>query len=358
MAIDDIRSLIDKIDKQIVKLLDRRVELTDKISEEKKKSGSSFFVPSREKEILKKVLRTAKRFPKESLSIIFKNIFQTCRNLEEPLKIAYLGPAGTYSHESALRIFGTLVNHIPFESIADVFNAVETGNAHYGVVPFENTTEGVVTHTIDLFWLSDLKIVGEYFLPVSNCLLSLENSISKIKKLYSHPQAFAQTRTWVSMNLPGVKLIETTSTAEAAKIVTKIKNSAAIASVAASKIYGLKIIAENIQDMETNVTRFLIIGKNNSNKVTGNDKTSILFTTKDRPGALYDVLTCFKKENVNMSKIESRPVKGRPWEYFFFVDLAGHIEDLKIKRSILKASEKAMDFKVLGSYPVEEDNKE
>jgi chorismate mutase/prephenate dehydratase len=357
MSLKAIRRKIDAVDRAIVKLLDQRVGLVGEVGRLKKQDGTSWFVPSREAEVLRAVTAVRKRFPADALETVFRTVFQACRSLEESLRIACLGPAGTYSHEAALRLFGTGVSYKTLGSIADIFDAVEEGAAHYGVVPFENTTEGIVTHTVDLFWSSDLRVINELYLPVSNCVLSRESSLSRIRRVYSHPQPLAQARKWLAANLPSAKLIETGSTAEAARMVKGMKNAAAVASEAASRIYRLNVLARDIQDLEVNVTRFLVLSRTNANRPTGKDKTSVVFTVKDKPGALFSILSCFKEEGVNMSKIESRPFRGRPWEYFFFVDLTGHEADAAIRRAVVKVRAKTIDFKILGSYPCESEGR-
>lgn len=351
MPLTGLRSEIDAVDREIVRLLDRRAELVARIGKEKRRADLGVYVPSREAEVLRKVRRRRRRFPLEALEEIFRTVFRACRSLEGPLRIACLGPAGTYSHEAALRLFGAESSYRTESSIAEVFRSVEDRQADYGVVPFENTTEGVVTHTIDLFWNSPLRIVGELYLPVSHCLLSRERSLASVRRVYSHYQALAQARSWLMANLPAARTVEVSSTAEAARRVARLRHAAAVASEAAARIYGLRVLARDIHDVETNVTRFLVLGRSSENRPTGSDKTSVLFTVQDRPGALFAILSAFKDERVNMSKIESRPVRGRPWEYFFFVDLEGHEEDPAIRRAVGQARRRAVEFRILGSYP-------
>jgi len=351
MSLPKLRKQIDAVDRSLVELLERRLKLVNAVSAEKKKNGGQVFVPSREKDVLDRALARRKKFPADALRRVFGQIFQVSRSLEENLLIGFLGPAGTYSHEAAIRLFGTDVTYVPFKTITDLFEAVSDGSVHYSIVPFENTTEGVVTHTIDMFRSYDVRIASEFYLPISNCLLSMEKDLSRIRKIYSHRQAISQTRRWVEANLPWARIIETDSTAVAAMTVRKMKAAAAIASAAAARIYGLRILGENIQDLETNVTRFVVLSRENVNRPTGRDKTSVLFTVKDQPGALYSILSCFKSEGVNMSKIESRPFRGRAWEYFFFVDLSGHQDDGPIRKSLSRIAKKTIDLNILGSYP-------
>lgn len=351
MDIQKLREEINNIDKGIVDLLDKRVSLVMKIGHEKKRSGKNVYYPSRERQVLDRVLEVRKKFPESALERIFSQIFQVSRSMEEELKIAFFGPEGTYTHLAALQIFGDDVRHIPLKTISELFDAVVTGTVHYSVVPFENTTEGIVTHTIDMFNQYDAKIISEFTMRITHSLLSKEKSISTVRKIYSHRQPIAQCRKWIEFNLPHAEVIETESTAMAAKLVARTKGSAAIASEAAASLYGLRILKPQIQDLQDNFTRFLVIGRENDNSPTERDKTSILFTCKDEPGALYSILSFFVQAKINLSKIESRPFRGRPWEYFFFVDIAGHEKDERVRKVLEKIRTKTIDLKVLGSYP-------
>ncbi len=347
-----LRKQIDKIDREILKLLNKRAALAIKIGKLKRKTGEDFYIPNREKEILLKLLNENKGpLPQESLQNIFTEIFHAGRVLQSKLKIAYLGPGATFTHLAAVKNFGKYCDFIPLKTIKDVFIEVEKGRADYGVVPIENSTEGVVNHTLDMFMESDLKICSELNLPIELCLLSKFSDIKKIKKIYSHPQATGQCRNWLEATLPDVEISETTSTASAAQLAKKSNiPSAAIASSIAGEIYGLKIIARGIEDSSENYTRFLIIGKQSSER-SGQDKTSIMFSIKDRVGALHDMLVPFKKYNINLTKIESRPTKKKAWEYVFFLDFIGHIEDKKVKKALSELSNQCVYLKVLGSYP-------
>jgi chorismate mutase/prephenate dehydratase len=289
---------------------------------------------------------------RDALEAIYREIMSVSLSLEEPLKIAYLGPEATFTHLAALKRFGSQVKYIACNSIADVFLDVEKDVAHYGVVPIENTIEGAVTHTLDMFMDSDLRICTQIILDVSHNLLA-GCPKNKIKRIYSNPQVFGQCRIWLQENLPNAEKIEVSSTTRAAQIAAREKNSAAIASVLAAKVYKLKIIASDIEDSPHNITRFLVIGKTEVPE-TGNDKTSIMFSIKDRVGALHDMLVPFKKYHINLTKIESRPSKKKAWDYYFFVDLEGHRNNPKVKRALLELENKCTFLKVLGSYPVGE----
>ncbi|MFH0947386.1 MAG: prephenate dehydratase [Elusimicrobiota bacterium] len=354
MMIKKIRSKIDEVDEGILKLLNERVKLAIEIGKIKSKKKEDIFVPVREKEIVANLKKLNKGpITDEDLSDIFREILNISRSIQKKLKISYFGPAATFTHLAAIKIFGRNVEYIPGESIKDVFAEVERGLADYGVVPIENSTEGVVNHTLDMFVDSDLKITSEIFLEILHCLLSGETLIQKIKKVYSHPQAIAQTRNWIEKNLKDAKIIEVASTSEAARIAKKEKGSAAISSVVASEIYGLNILAENIEDYKNNFTRFLVIGKK-SPAASSSDKTSIMFSVKDRVGVLHDTLVPFKKYGLNLTKIESRPTRKKAWEYIFFVDFIGHIDSKNVKKALAELEKSCSLLKVLGSYPTGE----
>lgn len=352
--IERIRNKIDRIDEGILKLLNERVKLAIEIGKIKSKKKEDVFVPLREKEIISN-LKNLNKGPitGEALSDIFREILNVSRAIQKKIKVSYFGPAATFTHLAALKIFGRCVEYIPVESIKDVFTEVEKGRADYGVVPIENSTEGVVNHTLDMFVDSDLKITSEIFLEISHYLLSGENAIQKIKKVYSHPQAIAQTRNWIEKNLKDAKIVEVASTSEAARLARKEKNTAAISSVVASEIYGLNILAENIEDYKKNFTRFLIIGMQYPPS-SGCDKTSIMFSVKDRVGALHDMLVPFKKHKLNLTKIESRPTRKKAWEYIFFVDFVGHIDNKNVRKALSELEKSCSLLKVLGSYPIGE----
>jgi chorismate mutase/prephenate dehydratase len=281
-----------------------------------------------------------------------ETVFKIYRGMFKEIVVAYLGPEGTFTHQAALIKFGEKARYIPVKTIDEVFKEVEKKRADYGVVPIENSIEGVVTHTLDVFIESDLKITSEIILEIHHFLLSREKTIRDIKKLYSHPQAIAQCRNWISQNLPDVEIYETESTTSAVKRILNEKKSAAIASEVAASMYNLNIIAERIEDFRENITRFLVIGNNFSEK-TGNDKTSILFSIKDKVGALHDILVPFKKEKINLTRIESRPSKKKAWEYVFFVDFTGHKDEPNVKKALDKIKNSTIFLKILGSYPKE-----
>ncbi len=351
MELKKLRRKIDSIDRNVTKLLNLRARITLEVAKIKRKKGSSAYSPDREREILRN-LSLINKGPLSiaSLEAIYREIMSSSLSLDKPPKIAYLGPEATFTHLAALKRFGSQVEYIACDSIADVFLGVERETADYGVVPIENSVEGAVTHTMDMFVDSDLKICAQIILDVSHNLLA--NCLKdKIKRIYSNPQVFGQCRIWLRENLPTVETVEVSSTTRAAQIAKGEQYSACIASLLAAKVYKLKVIASDIEDSPHNITRFLVIGKNSAGE-TGYDKTSILFSIKDRVGALHDMLLPFKKYGINLTKIESRPSKKKAWDYYFFVDLEGHQQNRRIKRALLELESKCNFLKILGSYPV------
>jgi len=354
--IEDLRNQIDQIDKEIVGLLNKRAQAAKQIGEIKKRNQISVRNLQREKEVISNVLEENEKygvFPKEALEIIYKEIISAISSLEGAVKIAYFGPKATFTHQAAISHFGLSSDYIACDSISMVFELVESGNAHYGVVPIENTIEGVVNHTIDLLMDAGLLIVGEIIIPINLFLLSTENDIAKINKVYSHKHALAQSRKFLEKHLPFAEILEAKSTANACEIAQKEQGSAAIASEVASYVYGLNILAKSIQDQKNNFTRFLIIGKTPT-KLTGNDKTSFIMGVKNQTGALYKALEVFYRNNINLTKIESRPSKKKIWDDIFYVDTEGHIEDNNVKSALEELEKNNQLIKFLGSYPKDE----
>ncbi|ADY74045.1 chorismate mutase [Desulfurobacterium thermolithotrophum DSM 11699] len=350
--LSQLREEIDKIDREVLALLNRRAKLAQEVGEIKKQEGLPFYVPGREAKILSKLEEINQGpLPAESVRAIFREIISACRALEEPTKVAYLGPKATFTHLAALKQFGSSSNLRPMDSIGEVFNEVEKGRVDYGVVPIENSIEGVVNYTIDMFFDTDLKICGEIFVPVNLHLMSKESDLSQIKKVYSHRHAIAQARKWISEYLPKVDIEEVSSTSKAAELASQEPNTAAIASEAAAYLYDLSILARNIQELSKNFTRFLVIGKEDSEFPSGRDKTSIMFSTKHVAGSLFKALQPFAIYDVNLSKIESRPTKKRPWEYVFFVDIEGHRKNERVAKALKELQSNTTFFKILGSYP-------
>jgi len=349
--LDKLRKKIDAIDDEILELLNRRSEVVIGVGSIKRTQKSRFYKPDRERQILERLTDGNKGpFPNDALKAIYREILSASVSLEEPLKVSCLGPLATYTHLAALRHFGSSAAFLPVDSIKKVFENVETNKAEYGVVPIENSNEGVVSHTLDMFIDSELQVVAEIIIEISHNLLSKQTDRSKIRKIYSHPQGLAQCRGWLETNMPGVPVAESTSTAKAAELSAKEMNTAAIASEIAARMYDLNILERNIQDNRRNITRFLVISKEFPHR-TGNDKTSVMFSIKHKPGALYEVLLPFKRTKINLTKIESRPSKRKAWEYIFFVDMEGHIEDKKIRKAIDSLKENCLYLKILGSYP-------
>ena len=352
MQLKKLRDEIDKLDKRLLELLNQRAKEVVKVSSLKKKKRVSTYSPEREAKILAHLKKCNKGpLSSQDLEAIYGEILSVCRSLRTTLKVGYLGPKGTFTHLAATKKFGKKPEYIAADSISDVFERVDRQEVDYGVVPIENSIEGVVNYTLDMFLESNLKVCAEITLNISHSLLS-KTSLDKIKRIYSNPQVFAQCRHWILTNLAGVELIESSSTAKAAQQAKKDAYGACIGNKILTGIYGLRIIRSSIEDAPHNYTRFLVISKNDGGH-SGNDKTSILFAVKDRVGALHDVLASFKKHKINLTKIESRPSKKKAWEYYFFVDFNGHRASANIEK-VLKRLEKDCSFvKVLGSYPKE-----
>lgn len=353
MDLKNYRSKIDRVDKKITELLNERAHLVEKISEVKKGKNLHIFQPSRHHKILKKILRENKGpLSEKHLENIFTEILSACLELQHPMKVAYLGPQGTFTHQAAIKKFGRSINYVTCNDIRKVFAMVASHDAHLGVVPIENSIEGVVNHTLDMFVDSNLKICSEIILKISLCLLSNQKSLKGIKKVYSHPQVFGQAKGWLETNLPQATYIPCSSTSQAAKLAKREKNAASVGSQVLSEIYNLNVLHTDVQDYLYNVTRFLVISREDS-LPTGDDKTSLVFATHDKPGALFETLKPFKASRVNLTKIESRPSRRRAWEYFFFVDFEGHRENKKIKNVLNKLAKELLFLKILGSYPRE-----
>ena len=347
----DLRGDIDAIDEEILNLLNRRARIVIEVAGIKRKENTRFYSPEREKEILQRLISINKGpFPNSAIKPLFREILSASLSLEQPLKVAYFGPVATFTHLAAMRYFGSSAVLIPAEGIKDVFESVYSGQTEYGVVPVENSNEGVVSYTLDMFMDYDLKISGEVMLKISHNLLSRSGDKTKIKKIYSHLQPTAQCRKWLERNVPGIPILESTSTAKAAEMASREEDAAAIASEVAAKIYDLHFVERHIEDYKDNYTRFFVISWEPS-KRTGTDKTSIMFSTKDRPGALFTILEPFKQAKINLTKIESRPSKRKAWEYIFFVDMGGHMDDKKVKKAIDEVKEGCLYLKILGSYP-------
>ncbi len=353
MSLQNLRRRIDRIDKKIVGLLDMRTNLSLHIGKIKAKEGKGVYSPDRERQVLGRVKQANKGpITDSALEAIYREIMSASLAAEKPLKVAYLGPEATFANLAAIKRFGSQVEYLPCDSIADVFLNVEREAADYGVVPIENSIEGAVSYTMDMLAESELKICAQVILDVSHNLLS-NCPKNKIKKVYSNPMVFGQCKIWLQQNLPGLEMVEVSSTTRAAQIAAKDNSGAAIASLLAARVYKLKVIAKDIEDSPHNVTRFLVIARYDVGP-TGSDKTSIIFSIKDKVGALHDMLVPFKKHRINLTKIESRPSKKKAWDYYFFVDLEGHRLDKKVKKALGELEAQCRFIKVLGSYPLEE----
>ncbi len=346
-----LREVIDHIDTQLLTLLSARGEKVKRIGELKKEAKTRFYVPEREEKILARLKElNPGPFSHEAVETVFREILSASLALESPLKIAYLGPEATFTHLAGIKRFGLSAQFQPQSSIQKVFQEVALKRADFGVVPIENSTEGVVSYTLDLFVEFPLKICGEVKLSITHNLLSHAVNLSEIKKVYSHPHALAQCRAWLDKNLPGVQTIDVASTAKAAEIASVEKDAAAIASEYAATRYGLAVLAKHLEDHPNNYTRFAVIGHQACGR-TKHDKTSIMFSAKDEVGVLHRLLAPLAKSKINLTKIESRPLKGRAWEYIFFVDLEGHQEESKVKKALEAMSRSCAFLKILGSYP-------
>ncbi len=351
MNLDDWRSRINDLDNQILDLLNQRAEAALRIGDLKRRQALPAYVPGREADILARLsARNGGPLTPDGLRAIWREILSACRALERPLRVSYLGPRATFTHQAALQQFGGSVDLVPARSIADVFDDVEHGRADHGVVPVENTTEGAVNVTLDRLIDSDTVICGEVLLPIAQCLLSRAEMPGDIKVVASHPQGLAQCRQWLAAHLPDVHTQETTSTAAAAEMAAGDVTVAAIASELAGQLYGVPVLQARIEDSPDNATRFLVIGRQPS-APTGRDKTSIVFAMKDEPGVLFRILEPCARLGINLSKIESRPAKRRPWRHVSFVDLEGHRETPAVASVLDEIGTRTLFLKVLGSYP-------
>jgi len=350
MTLEELRGAIDGIDDRILDLLRERAELVEKVGQVKDKSGESYYAPEREEALLRRLVAANRsRLPESSLRAIYREILSSMRALEQTIKVAYLGPRSTFSHQAAARQFGSAVELLPERTIADVFEAVERGRAHYGVVPIENSQEGSVNATLDRFMDSEARICAQIFLPVELDLLG-RGPLERVRKIYSHPQPFGQCRRWLAEHMPSAECIEVSSTARAAEMAAADDAAAALAGSQAGEEFGLPVLARAIQDSASNVTRFFVIGRQPA-RPSGRDKTSVMFAVKDQPGALAKALAPFEKSGISLSRIESRPSKRQAWEYYFFADIAGHAEDKEVAAALKELSGVCAFTRILGSYP-------
>jgi chorismate mutase/prephenate dehydratase len=343
------RAEIDAIDDELTKLINRRADLARAIGQLK---NGAVYRPEREAQILRRVRsNSAGPLTAESIVHLFQEIMSACRNLEKKISVAYLGPKGTYSHEATRRHFGAQATLVDCASIDEVFRKVEAGLADYGVVPVENSTEGAIGRTLDLLLHTPLKIGGEIVLPIHHCLMGKPKRAVKIESLYSHAQSFAQCHLWLQAHYPAAKQIAVASNAQAAQWARQHARSAAIASQAAAAFYKLNVYAENIEDEPHNTTRFLVIGAQEAES-SGQDRTSLILSAPNRPGAIHALLSPLARHGVSMSKLESRPSRTGIWEYVFFIDIVGHQQEPAIAKALDELRHQASFLKVLGSYPM------
>ncbi len=352
-SIPALRRQIDRIDDQLLRLLNRRARVVLAIGAQKVRRQAHVYDPGREKSVLARLVRTnGGPLGERSVRGIFREIISASRNLEQRVQVAYLGPEATYTHLAARQLFGVSAAYRPVGTIADVFHDVETERANVGVVPVENSTEGMVAHTLDLLAESPLRICAEVSLPVRHCLLARRGTtLTTVRRVVAHPQALAQCRQWLASNLPAVATEQAASNARAAELAGAQRGVAAIAAEAAAEAYGLAVLARGIQDDAGNLTRFVVLAVHDAPAPSGDDKTSILFSVRDEVGILSHMLRPFASHRIDLIKIESRPLRGRPWEYVFFLDLKGHRREPRVERALAGVARSALRLKVLGSYP-------
>jgi chorismate mutase/prephenate dehydratase len=350
MSLDKHRQAIDELDAQIVKLLNERTKHALGIGEIKLRDGKEIYAPHRERAIFERLAELNDGpIRNEALQAIYREIMSSSLSLEKTMTIAYLGPEATFTHQAALQKFGASLTYSAQKTIGDVFAEVSHGRADYGVAPIENSTEGVVTHTLDMFVESELKIVAQILLPIQHCLIGLVRQ-SDIERLYVHPQSLAQCRGWIQKNLPHAELIETSSNARSAELAKEHPKAAAIAGKIAADRYELDVLETDLQDKPDNSTRFLVLGRE-CGPTTGHDRTSILLSLRHQVGALHGALQPFEKNGLNMTKIESRPSRRKAWEYYFFVDCDGHADDPAVAEALRELEAQCNFVKILGSYP-------
>lgn len=351
--LEQIRKSIDEVDDKLLELISTRAALAVEVREIKNNVSkkASFYRPEREAQILKRVIESNKGpLPGKEMARLFREIISACLALEEQLNIAYLGPEGTFTQAATIKHFGRSVRTTALSGIDQVFREVESGNCHFGIVPIENSIEGVINLTHDMLINSSLKICGEVELRINQHLMGKAEKLDNIQKVYSHQQSFGQCRGWLNNHLLKAEQIPVNSNAEAAKLASKDIHAVAIASESAAEIYDLKILVSNIEDEPFNTTRFLVIGSKNV-PPSGHDKTSLIFSTANKPGALHKMLACFSENDVSMTRIESRPSRRDMWDYVFFVDVEGHVKDESVVAALKQLEKHAAMVKLLGSYP-------
>jgi chorismate mutase / prephenate dehydratase len=353
--LEEVRARIDAVDEQIHTLINERARLAQQVGLSKTREGRTvdFYRPEREAQVLR-MARQRNAGPLRDAEVLrlFREIMSACLAQQEPLKVAFLGPEGTFTQSAVLTHFGHSVRALPLGSIDEVFHEVEAGNADFGVVPIENSTEGTVNHTLDRFLTSPLKICGEVELRICHHLMGTMSSLPRIVRVCSHPQSLAQCRQWLEENLPGVEQVPVSSNAEGARRARDEKGSAAIAGETAAEVYGLTVLAAQIEDRADNTTRFLVLGRKLFTP-SGEDRTTLLLSVgrTDAPGALYRLLEPLARHKVSLTRIESRPSRRRKWDYVFFIDLEGHADEAHVARALAALRKRASLFRLLGSYP-------
>ncbi len=350
----NLRERIDSIDRQIQELIAERAQFAGQVGRAKGKLAAAvdYYRPEREAQVLRRVVdRNDGPLQDDVLVRLFREIMSACLAQQEPLKIGFLGPEGTHTQQAAYKHFGHSIHGLPLASIEEVFQEVQSGAADFGVVPVENSSQGTIQSTLDMFLTSSVKICGEVELRVHQHLLSRSGRIEEIERVYSHPQSFAQCKAWLREYLPGVETIPVSSNAEAARRARNADDAAAIAGASTGNVYGLKNVAGPIEDRPDNTTRFLVLGRELF-PTSGNDRTSLLIFIKDQPGALYEVLSPFARHGLSMNRIESRPGHTGRWQYGFFVDIGGHLHDDAMREALAELERVAQEVRILGSYPV------
>ncbi|XGA78690.1 prephenate dehydratase [Halomonas sp. CH40] len=354
VKLETLRQRIDQLDSDILRLISERASCAKQVADVKLADDPTtvFYRPEREAQVLRRIMALNDGpLDDEEMARLFREIMSACLALEQPIKVAYLGPEGTFTQQAALKHFGESAVSLPMAAIDEVFREVEAGAVNYGVVPVENSTEGVVNHTLDTFMESSINICGEVVLRIHHHLLVSENTRrDKVSRIYSHPQSFAQCRKWLDAHFPHAERVPVASNAEAAKLVKTEWHSAAIAGDMAGKLYGLERIAEKIEDRPDNSTRFLIIGSQDV-PMSGDDKTSLVVAMRNQPGALHDLLEPFHRHQIDMTRLETRPARSGVWNYVFFIDFKGHHAEPQVAAMLEEVRLRAADLKVLGSYP-------
>lgn len=352
--LSEVRERIDSIDRQIQELIAERAERAREVAKVKGEglSAIDYYRPEREAHVLRMVVdRNQGPLSDTEMVRLFREIMSSCLAQEDPLKIGFLGPEGTFSEQAVRKHFGHAAYGLPLGSIEEVFQEVAAGHADFGVVPVENSGQGMIQVTLDMFLTSDATICGEVELRVHQCLHSLSGKLDEVRRVYAHAQSLQQCKTWLRLNLPHAECLAVSSNAEAARMARHDDTAAAIAGEIAGKVYGLKTVADAIEDRADNTTRFLVIGRSLF-PPSGNDRTSLLVTVNDKPGALYDVLSPFAKHGVSLNRIESRPAHTGKWQYAFFIDVSGHIHEGNLQAAVQEIESTVAGLRVLGSYPV------